>query len=120
MFTVASALDARLRTARRIYSRARDYGAPSPEPRIVERRWIRCDSLRFALAGLLPATHMPAALAQTPKFISNFRDWTVYEVVDPAKICYIASEPSKQDGTNKRGNLPCWWRACRASRRASR
>ena len=64
-------------------------------------------SLRFALAGLLLATaHMPAALAQTPKFISNFRDWTVYEVADPkGKICYIASEPSKQDGNyNKRGN----------------
>ena len=64
-------------------------------------------SLRLALAGLLLATaHIPAALAQTPKFISNFRDWTVYEVADPkGKICYIASEPTKQEGNyNKRGN----------------
>src|SRR4051794_39405852 len=64
-------------------------------------------SLRLALAGLVVATApLQPAAAQTPKFISNHRDWTVYEVADPkGKICYIASEPTKQDGNyNKRGN----------------
>ena len=53
-------------------------------------------SLRLALAGLTAATaHIQTAAAQTPKFLSNHRDWTVYEVADPkGKICYIASEPT--------------------------
>lgn len=64
-------------------------------------------SLRLALAGLAAATaSFQTAAAQTPKFLSNHRDWTVYEVADPkGKICYIASEPSKQDGNyRQRGN----------------
>jgi invasion protein IalB len=47
-----------------------------------------------------------AQATQPPKFISNFKDWTVY-VVDGerGKVCYIASEPTKQEGNyTKRGN----------------
>lgn len=51
-------------------------------------------------------TQAQTAAAQTPKFLSNHRDWTVYEVDDPkGKICYIASEPSGQEGNyTRRGN----------------
>lgn len=47
----------------------------------------------------------PAA-AQTPKFISTQRDWTLYDVqAANGHTCYIASEPKKQEGTYKqRGN----------------
>jgi invasion protein IalB len=64
-------------------------------------------SLRLALAGVVVMTvHAQTAAAQTPKFISNHRDWTVYEVDDSkGKICYIASEPTNQDGNySRRGN----------------
>lgn len=63
--------------------------------------------LHLALAGIVvAAVQSHPAAAQTPKFISNHRDWTVYEVPDPkGKICYAASEPAKQEGNYaKRGN----------------
>lgn len=64
-------------------------------------------SLRSALALFVVATGGAAtAAAQTPKFLANHRDWTVYEVADPkGKICYIASEPKNQEGNySRRGN----------------
>jgi len=63
--------------------------------------------LRLALAWIVVATvQAQTAAAQAPKFISNHRDWTVYEVADPkGKICYIASEPRNQEGNySRRGN----------------
>ena len=63
--------------------------------------------LRWALAlSVLAMAHGAPAWAQSPKFIASHQDWTVYEVDDPkGKICYIASEPTKQDGNYaKRGN----------------
>ena len=58
-------------------------------------------------AGLLAAfaSAGPAA-AQTPKFVSTHRDWTLYEVDgDKGRVCYVASEPTKQEGDyKKRGN----------------
>lgn len=63
--------------------------------------------LRLALAGIAVTTvQAQTAAAQTPKFLSNHRDWTVYEVEDGSgKICYIASEPTNQEGNySRRGN----------------
>ena len=57
------------------------------------------------LAIILAQAVLPAA-AQTPKFLASHRDWTVYLVEgERGKVCYIASEPTKQEGTYKaRGN----------------
>src|SRR4051794_40698971 len=55
--------------------------------------------LRWALALSVVAMMQGApAWAQSPKFIASHQNWTVYEVDDPkGKICYVASEPTKQD-----------------------
>lgn len=65
-------------------------------------------SLRWALACIVIATAARAlpASAEAPRFVSSFKDWTVYEVTDgKGKMCYAASEPTGQEGTFKsRGN----------------
>ncbi len=60
----------------------------------------------FALIVAVAAGGAGTALAQTPKFLANHRDWTVYEVPDAkGKVCYIASEPKNQEGNYRsRGN----------------
>jgi invasion protein IalB len=47
-----------------------------------------------------------AASAQTPEFLGTHRDWNVYAFTeDSQKICYMASEPTKQEGDyTRRGN----------------
>jgi invasion protein IalB len=47
-----------------------------------------------------------AAAAQTPEFLGSHRDWNVYAFTeDSQKICYMASEPKKQEGDyTRRGN----------------
>lgn len=46
-------------------------------------------------------------MAQTPKPLGNHRAWTVYEVEDQkGRICYIASEPTKQEGNYTRRGTP--------------
>jgi hypothetical protein len=47
-----------------------------------------------------------AAAAQTPEFLGTHRDWNVYAFTDDSqKICYMASEPKKQEGDyTRRGN----------------
>ena len=54
------------------------------------------------LAVLMPA----GAVAQTPEYLGTYRDWNVYRFVDgDEKICYMASEPKKQEGNyQRRGN----------------
>lgn len=54
------------------------------------------------LGLLLPA----AALGQTPEYLGSYRDWNVYRFVDGDQaICYMASEPKKQEGSyTRRGN----------------
>jgi invasion protein IalB len=67
---------------------------------------------KFAAAGLAAMAALAAAadLAQAqqapPRFVASHRDWTVYVVENErGKVCYIASEPTKQEGTySKRGN----------------
>lgn len=58
------------------------------------------------LAALLVAAFGVApAAAQTPQFLSTHRNWTVYELESPARTCYVASEPTKQEGSyRQRGN----------------
>jgi invasion protein IalB len=54
---------------------------------------------------LLPVLSLAAA-AQTPEFLGSHRDWNVYAFTeDSQKICYMASEPTKQEGDyTRRGN----------------
>jgi hypothetical protein len=47
------------------------------------------------------------ALAQTPQFLGTFRDWNVYAFTENGnKICYMASEPTKQEGNYTRRDNP--------------
>lgn len=66
---------------------------------------MRLTKLHALAAILLTALSLPA-LAQTPQLVASHRDWTVYVVDgDRGKVCYIASEPTKQEGNySKRGN----------------
>src|SRR4051812_17167571 len=64
-------------------------------------------TLRWALMAVtVSLIHTTAADAQTPKFLGSKRDWSVYEVNQGSdRVCYIASEPSKQSGNYaKRGD----------------
>lgn len=70
---------------------------------------MRCTSTTTtrAVAGcLLALLAAPPALAQTPELLASHRDWTVYLVDgERGKVCYIASEPKKQEGNYaKRGS----------------
>ena len=67
-------------------------------------RPIKPQTLAVGLLAAL-ASVSPAA-AQTPKFVSTHRDWTLYQVDgDKGRVCYVASEPTKQEGDyKKRGN----------------
>jgi invasion protein IalB len=48
-----------------------------------------------------------AASAQTPEFLGTHRDWNVYAFTeDSQKICYMASEPKKQEGDYTRRGSP--------------
>jgi hypothetical protein len=56
---------------------------------------ITTRALTACLIALLPTL----ALAQTPQFLGTFRDWNVYAFTENGnKICYMASEPTKQEG----------------------
>ena len=58
------------------------------------------------IALLLTPVLSLAAAAQTPEFLGTHRDWNVYAFTDDSqKICYMASEPKKQEGDyTRRGN----------------
>ena len=58
------------------------------------------------IALLLTPVLSLAAAAQTPEFLGSHRDWNVYAFTeDSQKICYMASEPKKQEGDyTRRGN----------------
>jgi hypothetical protein len=62
-------------------------------------------SVSLALAGLMVLLALPA-LAQAPQFLGSHRDWYVYRYQDGDQtICYMASEPKKQEGNyTRRGN----------------
>jgi hypothetical protein len=47
------------------------------------------------------------AQAQTPQFLGTYRDWNVYAFTENGeKICYMASEPKKQEGNYSRRDNP--------------
>jgi hypothetical protein len=58
------------------------------------------------IALLLTPVLSLGAAAQTPEFLGSHRDWNVYAFTeDSQKICYMASEPKKQQGDyTRRGN----------------
>ena len=60
--------------------------------------------LRIALVVL--AATPGAAFAQSPEYLGTYRDWNVYRFSDgDQSICYMASEPKKQEGNyTRRGN----------------
>ena len=60
----------------------------------------------FIIALVLTPVLSLAAVAQTPEFLGTHRDWNVYAFTeDSQKICYMASEPKKQEGDyTRRGN----------------
>jgi hypothetical protein len=62
-------------------------------------------SVSLMLAGLLVVLALPAG-AQSPQFLGSHRDWYVYRYQDGDQaICYMASEPKKQEGNyTRRGN----------------
>jgi hypothetical protein len=72
------------------------------------RSRFRFPVLPFAVLtlGLVGAA---SVFAQTPQFLGTFRDWNVYKFEDPQQeqtICYIASEPKKQEGNYTRRDPP--------------
>jgi invasion protein IalB len=59
------------------------------------------------IALLLMPVLSVAARAQTPEFLGTHRDWNVYAFTeDSQKICYMASEPTKQEGNYTRRGSP--------------
>ena len=59
--------------------------------------------LGLVLLGLMAG----GAAAQSPQFLGSFRDWTVYRFEDGEQaICYMASEPKKQEGNYTRRGSP--------------
>lgn len=66
---------------------------------------IAVGALAVAVATLI--TSPSPAQAQTPQFLGSFRDWNVYRFSDNGQaICYIASEPKKQEGNYTRRGSP--------------
>ncbi|MEZ5825428.1 MAG: invasion associated locus B family protein [Geminicoccaceae bacterium] len=52
--------------------------------------------LAFAVS-LAPAT--AGAQSETPQFVDSYRDWSLYSYANPqGRVCYIASEPTKEEG----------------------
>jgi hypothetical protein len=60
-------------------------------------------ALLACIVTLLPTL----ALAQTPLFLGTYRDWIVYAFTEnDEKICYMASEPKKEEGNYTRRDNP--------------
>jgi invasion protein IalB len=60
-----------------------------------------------ALAAVVLSLAMlvPSVAQAAPKLLSNHQDWNLYVVEGGEKLCYIASEPKKQEGNyTSRGN----------------
>jgi hypothetical protein len=58
------------------------------------------------IAALLALVPLSVA-AQSPQFLGTYRDWNVYKFSDGDQtICYIASEPKKQEGNYTRRDRP--------------
>lgn len=76
---------------------------PTIETMTGHHRTLILASLLFHLCVLVPSL----AWAQAPQFLGSFKDWNVYAFdEDGQKICYMASEPKKQDGNYERRGSP--------------
>jgi hypothetical protein len=77
---------------------------PHPSDRIMTGPHRLPTLLRLALVVL--AAMPAAAFAQSPEYLGTYRDWNVYRFADgDQSICYMASEPKKQEGNyTRRGN----------------
>lgn len=59
------------------------------------------------VAGLLAFAMAPAAVDAAPNLLSNHRDWDVYVFDDGnRRLCYIASEPTQEEGNYRRRGAP--------------
>lgn len=68
-----------------------------------QSRSLTVSPLIAALLAFLPLS----AAAQSPQFLGTYRDWNVYKFADGDQaICYIASEPTKQEGNYTRRGRP--------------
>lgn len=74
---------------------------PEQPPRENAREPMRSVILRVALLACL--LWAGPALAATPQFLGTHRDWNVYTYEDEdGMVCYIASEPIKEEGNYTR------------------
>lgn len=73
-------------------------------------RHMNTRTLSHLIAAILTIgflTFAAGAHAQTPQFLGTYRDWNVYKFADDEQtICYIASEPKKQEGNYTRRDPP--------------
>jgi hypothetical protein len=76
--------------------------APTRRPAAAMSARMRFNAIALFLTPVLSV----AAAAQTPEFLGTHRDWNVYAFTENSeKICYMASEPKKQEGDyTRRGN----------------
>jgi invasion protein IalB len=75
--------------------------------RPIRRKTMTARRMKPSIIALLLTVVLSlAAVAQTPEFLGAHRDWNVYAFTqDSQKICYMASEPTKQEGDyTRRGN----------------
>lgn len=71
----------------------------------MTKRFFDLTSCALALLVLLALPSL--ARAQTPFSLGSYTDWNVWELNESGqKICYIVSEPKKQDGTYTRRGKP--------------
>jgi hypothetical protein len=67
----------------------------------------RTSSVSILLGLVLLVLTAGSAAAQSPQFLGSFRDWNVYRFEDGDQaICYMASEPKKQEGNYTRRGSP--------------
>ncbi len=74
----------------------------------MAQRYLRAIAALFVLisAAAIAATTSPAA-ATEQTFIAAYRDWSLYRFADgDEELCFIASEPTKQDGNYERRGPP--------------
>ena len=71
------------------------------------RHLLRWGTIALTLAAAPPIAALAQTAASAPKLVSTHKDWTVYEVTDSrGRICYAASEPTRQSGNYSRRDQP--------------
>lgn len=71
------------------------------------RHLLRWGTIVLTLAAMPPVPAFAQTTATAPKLVSSHKDWSVYEVTDNrGRICYVASEPTRQSGNYSRRDPP--------------